>query len=562
MPTPATQTLSLLSSLIGLQLFSRLITFFLNQSLLHLATPEAYGTASIQFELFLNTILFLSREGVRNALLRSDSLRPKPDSDSAPVDNKGKKPAGNKVSDEFERTLRVAYVPLLAGIPLACGSCLAYWWVASAEAKAQSWFSVALLVYTAAAVIELASEPLYNLAVAQSRTQLRVRAEGLAVISRTTTTFLVLLYDYKYGYHGVLALLGFAAGQLSYSFVLVSLYAASYGPGRLSPEFFALLTVDGVDVKALQLAKTMTSQSIIKHVLTEGDKLLLSWLAPLQDQGGYAVAVNYGSLVARILLQPIEETSRIYFAKANASPPSNKNTSDAATSNVRHTPSTQNMTAISDYFTNLLRILGTFSLLLLTFAPPYLPTVLTYFLPRRYITDTSAPRILGVWVYYIPILAFNGVLEAFYSAVANSSDLSRQSKYMTVFSGLYISSAVVLFTVLKVGDVSLVYANMINLTARIAFCGAFAQRWFHERSSQIGLWQRVFPKPTMVGMMLLSRLVIAADEKRLGFGERPLGVRHVLEHFAVGGAMGLCCLAVWWTVEGRTMVRTARSKLE
>jgi oligosaccharide translocation protein RFT1 len=44
----------------------------------------------------------------------------------------------------------------------------------------------------------------------------------------------------------------------------------------------------------LQLSLTMSLQSIVKHLLTEGDKLVLSWSSPLQDQGGYAVAVNYG----------------------------------------------------------------------------------------------------------------------------------------------------------------------------------------------------------------------------------------------------------------------------
>ncbi|KAH8981677.1 hypothetical protein EDB86DRAFT_2931631, partial [Lactarius hatsudake] len=42
--------------------------------------------------------------------------------------------------------------------------------------------------------------------------------------------------------------------------------------------------------------------------LTEGDKLLISRLSPLADQGGYAIASNYGSLVARVVFQPIEES--------------------------------------------------------------------------------------------------------------------------------------------------------------------------------------------------------------------------------------------------------------
>jgi hypothetical protein len=38
----------------------------------------------------------------------------------------------------------------------------------------------------------------------------------------------------------------------------------------------------------------MTAQSVVKHFLTEGDKLLISRLSPLADQGGYAIASNYG----------------------------------------------------------------------------------------------------------------------------------------------------------------------------------------------------------------------------------------------------------------------------
>lgn len=54
------------------------------------------------------------------------------------------------------------------------------------------------------------------------------------------------------------------------------------------------------DVSSLHLSLTMTGQSIVKHILTEGDKIILSWYSPLQDQGGYAVAVNYGEHRSRL----------------------------------------------------------------------------------------------------------------------------------------------------------------------------------------------------------------------------------------------------------------------
>lgn len=59
---------------------------------------------------------------------------------------------------------------------------------------------------------------------------------------------------------------------------------------RLSVDAFMKL----FDRSYLQLATTMMTQSVFKHVLTEGDKFLVSRLSPLQDQGGYALANNYG----------------------------------------------------------------------------------------------------------------------------------------------------------------------------------------------------------------------------------------------------------------------------
>lgn len=41
---------------------------------------------------------------------------------------------------------------------------------------------------------------------------------------------------------------------------------------------------------------TNTGQSFIKHLLTEGDRIAVGYLSPLSDQGGYAVAMNYGVL--------------------------------------------------------------------------------------------------------------------------------------------------------------------------------------------------------------------------------------------------------------------------
>src|ERR1700731_197063 len=98
------------------------------------------------------------------------------------------------------------------------------------------------------------------------------------------------------------------------------------------------------DRELLNLSLTLTKQSLLKHVLTEGDKMLVSALSSDKDQGVYALVVNYGktllptsfpiiicllhdadvalinfsfigSLIVRILFGPLEETVRTLFSK-------------------------------------------------------------------------------------------------------------------------------------------------------------------------------------------------------------------------------------------------------
>lgn len=47
--------------------------------------------------------------------------------------------------------------------------------------------------------------------------------------------------------------------------------------------------------RMINLALTINAQALLKHVLTESDKLVLSYFSvSLAAQGGYAIAANYG----------------------------------------------------------------------------------------------------------------------------------------------------------------------------------------------------------------------------------------------------------------------------
>jgi oligosaccharide translocation protein RFT1 len=145
-------SLSSAYSLMGLQLFSRLFTFLLNQALFRMSSPQAFGTAAIQFELVLNTILFLSREGVRNTLLRAYS---RPDDPTT---------APSKGTSSFSSvdTSNIALLPLLFGFPLAIATTQLYRHFASANTRSQPNFDRAVSIYALSAILELLSEPMHN----------------------------------------------------------------------------------------------------------------------------------------------------------------------------------------------------------------------------------------------------------------------------------------------------------------------------------------------------------------------------------------------------------------
>jgi actin-related protein len=66
-------------------------------------------------------------------------------------------------------------------------------------------------------------------AMAELRTRIRVRVEGLGITSKTVVTFLVLYDSKREGRQGELALLAFAGGQLAYAFFVFIIYLGCYG---------------------------------------------------------------------------------------------------------------------------------------------------------------------------------------------------------------------------------------------------------------------------------------------------------------------------------------------
>lgn len=139
---------------------------------------------------------------------------------------------------------------------------------------------------------------------------------------------------------------------------------------------------------------------------------------------------------------------------------------------------------------------------------------------------------------------------------------------MVGFSFIYISAAIRLYG-LDLGDASLVYANIINLSARIAYSLRFVNKFYTKNASEAFQWTNALPSWHLCLVTGLSAVLIYMDNKRLEVssilkinGRSAMLNTSVLFHIGLGGALAVACLLSWWISSGRYLSLLRRRKTE
>ena len=467
--------------LILLQIGSRALTFIVNQVLLRYLSPEVLGV-STQLELFATSVLFFARESLRVALQRQHHH----DDQSEPAKEKGK--GGDNYSNvrawnhglaiRAQEVVNLSYLAIALGLPLTHVFARLYLGNASTAVLSTDYIHISMNVYAIATVLELLAEPSFAIAQQQMLYGTRASAETFATSARCLITCGTAIWSSKYNYP--LGAFPFALGQLGYAIILNIVYLVKISYLHSQIKFSLAITrlpttpdllFSRFPLPVLNLAFNLYAQSVLKHILTSGDAFLITALTSLSSQGAYALASNYGSLIARIIFQPIEESSRSLFGRLLPSPA------------VKPTPLNSGIKSLHHAITYLLSLLHLYSLLSLiavSLGPSIAPLLLRSIAGPRW-SATAAPSVLAAYCYYIPLLALNGILEAFVSAVATPAQLREQSAWMLAFSISFATTGVL---VLKLWDLSargLVLVNAVNMVLRIWWSWGFAKRYFRER---------------------------------------------------------------------------------
>ncbi|KAH7055413.1 Rft protein-domain-containing protein [Linnemannia elongata] len=622
------------SYLVLLQFVSRMLTFTLNQVLLRFTSAETLGIASVQLELLLNTILFLSREGVRCAAIRVSDDSTEGEEGTTSSDNKETEKMRLTPGSEayrLQKLVNMVYAPIPVGALMTCLA-VGYYLLQVTDASEGLFpgYRLSIYLYGISALVELLAEPMFMVAQYKLWFKTRVSVEGTAVIVRCVLTCALTVYGSRTAVTGsssegsntntnTMGVLAFAIAQFVYGLLTLGGFllafwsksterrdldrkrmaaaikkrdgiAVEYQPNSdddtvsmsaLLPRRLTRVGKDGqsesfyFDKELLKLSKTLTSQSLLKHILTEGDKMMMAKFADVTAQGVYAFVVNYGSLIARILFQPMEETSRTLFSRLlsdiapGSTPSGNKDTNSEKTSNTT-TPTSRKLTETQlDNLVlsrNLLLTIMKFHILLglvfIAFGTHYTATLIDLVVGRYWSTGTKAPQVLSLYCYYVPIMGLNGITEAVVQAVASEKELGVLSYWMIGFSAVFCSTGAFLMGTLNLKAEGIVLANCVNLIMRIVWSMWFLSGYYgryipiagkSSTTAKEGVlarfayvpWQNIIPRPTVLVAFGAAFVLTATTEQWIGWE----GLYNKAVHLGIGVAAFVVVMGVIFVTE-------------
>jgi hypothetical protein len=237
----------------------------------------------------------------------------------------------------------------------------------------------------------------------------------------------------------------------------------------------------------VHLFAELFSESVLRLILTEGEKVVLAAKGNLSSQGIYDVISGLGALIVRLVFRLWEDFA--FSAWSRPDDGTDDQPSDAALRHMASAASPKRTEAARAKFSEpsaapayvtvakwdllfaMLKIAVHFGALAAAFGPPLAARVLWSLFGGSRTSDwtgADAVDVLVAYIYYIPLLGVNGLLEAFVRATSTEHALRRLKGWMVLCSLAYIALCYVSLFVFDLGAVGLLYANSINLAIRIA----------------------------------------------------------------------------------------------
>lgn len=513
-----------------LQVMFRVFTFLLNAFTLRFVSKELIGVVNVRLTLLYSTLVFLSREAFRRACLSG----------------------GSGTNHSWRQVINLLWLTLPLGVLWAVLMvCVWLWLLEVPDPHTVPYYSPAVVLFALGGVQELLAEPLWVLAQAHMFVRLKVISESLAMIAKCSITVALVVFAREWG------LYIFAAAHCVYTGFLVLCYTLYFvrflGTKEATEKSFPLTSVgellpcktDGepvIDWTLARLTWSFFKQSFLKQILTEGERYVMTFLNVLSfgDQGVYDIVNNLGSMVARFIFLPIEESFYIFFAKVLE-----------RGRDVRSQKQDE-MAIAAEVLKCLLNLVLVIGLIITVFGYGYSYLALDIY-GGTLLSSGAGPGLLRCYSCYVLLLAVNGVTECFVFAAMSQKQVD---KYNLVMLGLSVSFLLLSYVLTWwAGGVGFILANCLNMGLRILNSILFIHRYF--QSSQWRPLRGLLPSPLLILALLVSAVVTALSEVVFCCDR---GWLFRLVHVTVGGVC-LCVVLITVYFTETQMIQFVKTQL-
>ncbi|CAH0564096.1 unnamed protein product [Brassicogethes aeneus] len=523
------------------QILFRCITFILNAFIIRTIGQDVLGIMNVRLLLLESTILFLSKEPIMKACLT------------------------NTKAHNWAQVINQVWlsVPISGLLSLV----LVYVWVSVLTPTDEQYlaqYRLGCYAIALSCIIEQMTQSVVLVAQSFCFVKLRIVFETIYILSRTFIfVFLVVKYPSS-------AINAFSIAQIISAVILCGLNYGFFNwyinnlnvirdkkndnkmkedglykdmndfPFSSIFDFFPGI-MDNIE-KPLNkdlcvLTVSFVKQSVIKQVLTEGERyvMTLSPVLTFSQQSLYDIVNNLGSLAARFIFRPIEESAYFYFTQMI------KRDEKIQQQDQSHISESANV------LSQLCKVVTSIGLVVVVFGQAYSHNLL-YLYGGSKLVETGLPvTLLQSHSFAIVLLAINGVTEGFVFATMSNKQLDRYNYLMVVFSVMFLLISYVLTNIF--GPVGFILANCVNMTARIIHSIIYINRMY--KGSPYKPLNGLYPGFKFVAILILSFIATKISE---AYFQKSITI-HILI-----GAIFFLMTVLTWALENKALLQLGYEK--
>ncbi|XP_072759418.1 man(5)GlcNAc(2)-PP-dolichol translocation protein RFT1 [Anoplolepis gracilipes] len=525
---------------IAFQIFCRFVTFLLNAFIVRHVGQAVLGVINVRLLLLESMILFLSREPFMKACLT------------------------NTAEHNWAQVVNLLWltVPICVMMSFLFG----YIWLflLSTTEALPPHYTFAVWAVGLSCIIELSSLTVQLVAIAFLFVKLKIILDTIMIAIRTMTFVPLILY------HSENALLAFGIAQLVaavfyttshyvyfHYYIATKLnkctqkrrmslkdssdeYVVREFPFRTVKDFLPCQLENNdsyFDKKLTILTWSFFRQGILKQILTEGERLIMTIMPVLTftEQGTYEIVNNLGSLAARFIFRPIEESGYFYFTQTVKR---DKLISDQNPAEVQESV---------NVLTHLCSFVTSIGLIVLVFGQSYSSTLLWLYGGSK-LTLPLPVLLLRAHCLAVLLLGINGVTECYTNATADSATINKSNVIMVYESIAFLGASYLFVTWL--GPVGFIFGNCVNMSLRIIYSAMFINK--RHRDTTYRPLRGLVPKPMFSSSLLVAAFITNLSHAYFFPTEKIL-------HLLIGITMFIIVLTSW-IYENHELLRLAINK--